>query len=80
MAGGRKGRHKGKSHQMENKTYSESNEDTTCGALVTGLFLAAPSNPAKRSIIEDTDEFNPEETQKFLFDAEMWKNAVRYNG
>ena len=57
MAGGRKGSHKGKSHQK--KTSSESNEETTCAAQDTNLFLDAPSNPVKRSRIEETDEFNP---------------------
>ena len=72
MAGGRKGSHKGKSHQMQKKNQGESNEDTTCATSETSLFLAAPSNPAKRSRIEDTDEFNLEETLK-IFESLMQK-------
>ena len=74
MAGGRKGSHKGKSHQK--KTSSESNEETTCAAQDTSLFLDAPSNPAKRSRIEEKDDFNPEETLK-VFESLMQKYENR---
>ena len=74
MAGGRKGSHKGKSHQK--KTSSESNEETTCAAQDATLFLDAPSNPAKRSRIEEADEFNHEETLK-IFESLMQKCESR---
>ena len=70
MAGGRKGSHKGKSHQKKKENSCESIEETTCAASEASLFLATPSNPAKRCRTEETDEFNPEETLK-IFESMM---------
>ena len=72
MAGGRKGSHKGKSHQKKKENSCESIEETTCAASEASLFLATPSNPAKRCRTEETDEFNPEETLK-IFESLMQK-------
>ena len=70
MAGGRKGSHKGKSHQKKKENSCESIEETTCAASEASLFLATPSNPAKRCRTEETDEFNSEETLK-MFESMM---------
>ena len=77
MAGGRKGSHKGKSHQKKKENSCESIEETTCAASEASLFLATPSNPAKRCRTEETDEFNPEETLKF-FESMMQKGENKH--